>query len=56
MRLYQFSQPALKQLAEWAQSYVQNETGIPETPDAQLTDAQKGALLLMELLTDGTSK
>lgn len=53
---YRYSTPAMRQLADWARAYVQNETGIPETPDSKLTDAEKGALLLMELLTDGESK
>lgn len=45
-----YSTPAMKQMATWAKAWVCNETGIPETPDAQLTDAEKGALLLIELL------
>ncbi len=40
---------AIKQLIEWAEAYVENETGIPETPRGNLTDAEKGALLLIDL-------
>lgn len=40
---------AIKQLCEWACAYVDNETAIPETPDAELSDAQKGALQLIAL-------
>lgn len=40
---------AIRQLVEWAEAYVENETGIPETPRAKLTDAEKGALLLIDL-------
>lgn len=38
---------SLKQLCEWASAYVDNETCIPETPDSELSDAQKGALQLI---------
>ena len=40
---------AIAQLFEWARAYVENETTIPETHRSELTDAEKGALLLMDL-------
>lgn len=48
----QETKDALIQMAKWAESYVENETGIPETPRDKLTDAEKGALLILDLLGD----
>lgn len=41
---------ALKQMADWARAWVENETAIPETPDERLSDQEKGALMLMNLI------
>lgn len=37
----------LMKLAEWARSYVENETTIPETPSGQMSAAEVAALALM---------
>jgi hypothetical protein len=50
MSKMRYSVPALRQLAEWAQSWVENETGIPEAGSKNLSDAEKGALMLIELI------
>lgn len=50
MHSTRYSLPAIKQLADWARAWVENETCIPETPDERLTDEEKGALLLLELI------
>ena len=49
MKSERYLNQALKQLAEWAEAYVQNETCIPEAPDSALSDAEKGALMLIEM-------
>ena len=41
---------AMSQLLAWARAYVDNETVIPECPDATLTDTEKLALCLMRQL------
>lgn len=41
---------AIKQVFEWADNWVQGETTIPEMPRDKLTDAEKGALLLIDLM------
>lgn len=40
----------MRKLAEWAEAYVDNETGIPETPVSDLKDDEKAALLLINLI------
>lgn len=40
---------AINQLFQWAENWVENESAIPETPAEKLTDAEKGALLLIDL-------
>lgn len=41
------------QLAEWARAYVDNETGIPETPAEKLSLAERNGLaLLAEIETE----
>lgn len=50
MGLNQYSMPAILQLVEWARAWVDNETSIAEMPAEHLSDEQKGALLIMELL------
>lgn len=40
----------MKQLGEWAEAYVENETCIHEIPDEGLTDQQKAGLMLIELV------
>ncbi len=40
---------AIAKLFEWAEAYVENETTIQEAHREDLTDAEKGALLLIDL-------
>lgn len=35
------------QVAEWARAYVENETGIPEMPEARLSLGQRNGLALL---------
>lgn len=42
----------LQQLAEWAEAYVDNETGIPETRDEQLSTKEKMGLMLIGMIKD----
>lgn len=43
---------AVRKLVDWAEAYVENETVIPETPRDQLTDSEKGALMLIDLVRE----
>lgn len=40
----------IKQLADWARAWVDNETMIDEAPDDALTDEEKAALLLLHMI------
>ena len=40
----------LRKLAEWAETYVECETAIPEKKKEDLTDDEKSALLLIHLI------
>lgn len=43
---------AVQKLVEWAEAYIENETSITALPRSELTDAEKGALLLIDLLRE----
>ncbi len=46
----------MRQVAEWASAYVENETTIAETHATDLTDEEKAALLLIHLMLNGGLK
>ena len=37
----------IMQMAEWANAYIENETGLPECPDEKLTAAEVAGLALI---------
>ena len=41
-----------RQLAEWAQSWVENETGIHEAGSASLSDKEKAGLMLIAMILE----
>lgn len=45
----QEAKAAMRQMADWARAWVQNETCIEETPRDQLRDEEKAALVLINL-------
>ena len=46
----QEAKAAMRQVADWARAWVENETCIQETPRKELRDEEKAALVLINLI------